>query len=373
MANNKKILIVGGGIAGLGLARALHLRGWSPRLVEIQPTWPVAGTGIYLPANGVAALQQLGLADAARSRGFTIDRRYIVTAQGASLFDLDLETVWGREQPCLAMHRRVLHEVLLEGATDIDLTLGMTAARIDNRPDGVEVELSDGSQERFDLVVGADGIRSAVRAAVLGKVNLREVTALTCRFVTARPAEIQAWTMIMSQFGQILMLPISADELYCYINRKPQGSSWPSKTEYLTPFEGFAAPVPQVLAGWSVNTSHWSRIEELQPLPVWGQGRVVLIGDAAHAMPPFMAQGGSLALEDALVLARLLEEIDWSQAAQALTERRRERVNWVRTRNQFRERGANWPFFLLKIANKLAGRRSWTADYEPLREPPEGL
>ena len=319
----------------------------------------------------MSALEQLGLVDAARSRGFTISKRSIATAQGAQVLDLDLERVWGRQQPCLGIHRQALQAILLEGAKDVDITLGATITHIEVGLEGIEVELSDGSQERFDLVVGADGIHSAVRASILGEIGLREVASLTCRFVTVRPAELQAWTLLASQLGQFLMIPISDDEVYCYVNRKPQGSSMPGKTEYITPFERFAPPVPQVLAGWSVDTANWSPLEELQPLPVWGRGRVVLIGDAAHAMPPFMAQGGSLALEDALVLARLLEAVDWSKAAEAFTELRRERVDWVRVRNQRRERLANLPFFIAKIGLKLTGQKSWTADYAPLRETPQ--
>ena len=116
MANDEKILIVGGGIAGLSLARALHWRGWSPRLIESRSEWALAGTGLYTPANGVSALEQLGLVDAARSRGFTISKRSIATAQGAQVLDLDLERVWGRQQPCLGIHRQALQAILLEGA-----------------------------------------------------------------------------------------------------------------------------------------------------------------------------------------------------------------------------------------------------------------
>ncbi len=373
MVHDNNILIVGGGIAGLALARALHLRGWSPQLVEIQPEWQPEGTGLYTPANGVFALEQLGLANAARRRGFMIGRRYIMTSRGTELLNLDLGMVWGGQQPCLGIHRRALHEILLDGAKDVNIRLGTTVTRINVGPDGVDVELSDGSHDRFDLVVGADGIGSAVRKSVVGGVGLREVTPLTCRFVTPRPAEVQAWTLFASPIGQFLMIPISDDEVYCYVNRKPRGSLPLSKSDYMTPFKRFAAPVPQVLAGWRVEDAHWSPLEELQPLPVWGGGRVVLIGDAAHAMPPFMAQGGSIALEDALVLARLLEDVDWSQAAKVLSERRRGRVDWVRARNRRREKLADLPFFVAKIGLKVTGKKSWTEDYAPLREPPEWL
>lgn len=367
MVRNEKILIVGGGIAGLAVAGALQRAGWSPRLVEIKPEWPRAGTGLYTPANGVAALEQLGLAEAVRSRGFAVGRRHIATANGAMLLDLDLESVWGQPQPCLGIHREALHEVLVEGAHGVDLALGTTVTRFEAGPDGVDVALSDGSDGRFDLVVGADGIRSSVRAALMGEIELRIVNPLTCRFVTTRPPELQHWTLRASALGQFLMIPISDTELYCYVARNPQAGAHPDQAEFFDPFKHFADPVPAILAGWSEQRAHWSRLEELALLPTWGRGRVVLIGDAAHAMPPFMAQGGALALEDAVVLSALLQDADWSAVAESLTVRRRERVDWVRARSQRREKLARLPFWIARLGLKLSGKKAWTQDYAPLR------
>ncbi|MBV7335469.1 FAD-dependent monooxygenase [Chloroflexi bacterium TSY] len=204
MKRTEKILIVGGGIAGLAIARALQQRGWSPRLVEVQPTQPWARSGLYTPANGVAALEQLGLADVARSRSATIHRRLLATDQGRSVLVLDLEEVWGSDRYCLGIHRNVLQEILLESTREIDVALGTTITHIDANPDGVEVTLSDGTQDRFALVVGADGIRSSVRESILGKVPLRMVAPLTCRFITKRPAALDAWTLYANQAGQFL-------------------------------------------------------------------------------------------------------------------------------------------------------------------------
>ena len=254
------------------------------------------------------------------------------------------------------------------------MRLGTTVARLNADADGVDVEFSDGHQDRFDLVVGADGIRSTVRAALMGEVGVREVSPLVCRFGAARPPEIEAWTLFVSPSGQFLMIPVSDSEVYCYVSRKPQGAVPLDRANYMTPFEQFAAPVPQVLASWHAEDAHWAPLEELNPLPTWGRGRVVLIGDAAHAMPPFMAQGGSMALEDALVLARLLDEnADWTKTAEGLTQRRHERVAWVRARNRRREKLTNLPFFVAKIGLKFTGRKSWTADYAPLRQPAEWM
>lgn len=371
MSQDKKILIVGGGIAGLVLARALRTSGWTSRMVEVEPEWNPSGTGLYVPANGVYGLDQLGLGEEARSRGFIIERRHLLTSNADAVLDLDLEAVWDRQHPCLGIHRHALHEILLEGAGDIDITLSTTIAQLDADPDGVDVEFSDGSQDRFELVVGADGIRSVVRTLIMGEVNLRLVSPMVSRFVTTRAPELQAWTLFGSQKGLFLMVPISEDEVYCYVSRK--GSSAPGKIEYMTPFKSFAAPVSQLIATFDPEQAYWSPLEELSPLEIWGRGRVILIGDAAHAMPPFMAQGGALAIEDALVLARLLEEIDWSKTAEIFTETRTARVDWVRKRNRRREKLAKLPFFIANIGTRLTGKKSWTADYAPLREPPNGL
>jgi 2-polyprenyl-6-methoxyphenol hydroxylase-like FAD-dependent oxidoreductase len=111
------------------------------------------------------------------------------------------------------------------------------------------------------------------------------------------------------------------------------------------------------------------QLEEIAIPDVWGDGRIMLIGDAVHAMPPYMAQGGSLALEDAEAAAEIVASGDLSDAAQRLSAARASRTRWVQERNRRREKLTKLPFGIAKLGIRLVGRKSWIADLRPLATP----
>lgn len=366
----KKIIIAGGGIAGLATARILQNQGYDIKLIEKQPEWQISGTGLYLPSNGVVALDKMGLAATAREKGFSIDYRNIKNAKGEAILDLDLEKIWGREKPCLGIKRNVLHDILIDGLNTIDISFNTTIKSLKAKPNSVVIELSNGSKEEYDLVIGADGLYSKTRNLVLGNIPLRKVTAQVCRFIIKKPTDINSWTLFISAVGQFLIIPVDKDSAYCYVNRKTKGFKTFDKKQYMEPFKKFASPVPEILNDWNPDNAYWNDLEELPKLPVMGSGRVVLIGDAAHGMPPFMAQGGALALEDAVVLSDLLKNEDWSTMAATFSKNRSNRIDWTRARNQKREKLSKLPYWIAKLGLKKVGEKNWTEDYRPLAETP---
>src|SRR5918999_3413578 len=152
--NHCRILIVGAGLAGLALTRALRRAGFAPQLIERETGWEDAGTGMYLPANGVRALGTLGLQDVVAARAATIPRQRLLDHRGRLLADIDLHQLWGDLGPSLALSRTDLHQVLREGVpVRLDRTV-RTLERVDGRIDGpVGVTFDDGSSAEFDLVV----------------------------------------------------------------------------------------------------------------------------------------------------------------------------------------------------------------------------
>ena len=366
----KKILIVGGGIAGLTLLKLLQNKGHHIQLIEKQSKWQISGTGLYIPSNGVVALDKIGLGNIVRQKGFIISSRHIMNAKGNMILDLDLEKIWNRKKPCLGINRKTLHNILLDSIDPKNISLGTTIDQLKTNPKQIDVTFSDGNKDNFDIIIGADGLHSKTRRLTLGDIPLRKVTSQVCRFIIKKPDQINSWSLFMDATGQFLIIPMNSKEAYCYVNRKAKGFKTFDKKEYMNPFQKFASPVSEILQHWNPETAHWDDLEELAPLSTMGKDRIVLIGDAAHGMPPFMAQGAALALEDAVVLSKLLENKNWSTIATEFSKHRTNRIDWTRARNQKREKLSKLPFWIAKLGLKKVGEKNWKEDYRPLAETP---
>jgi FAD-dependent urate hydroxylase len=188
-----KILVVGGGIAGLTTAAALHRHGFATELVERQPTWSVPGAGFVVHANGMRMLRALGLDAGVVSAGTLVRRWQFYDAQECLLSDTDLTAVWGEVGPCIGIVRPLLHSALAKGVADLPCRLGMAVTSLTQDDRGVTVGFSDGTSGAYDLVVGADGIRSTVRALTLGATAPSYLGAMNWRSILPmRPAGLES-------------------------------------------------------------------------------------------------------------------------------------------------------------------------------------
>jgi FAD-dependent urate hydroxylase len=367
--NSYRILIVGAGLAGLSLARALRQAGHAPQVIEREAGWGVAGTGIYLPANGVRALRTLGLEGAVAARGTRIPRQRLLDHRGHLLADIDLHQLWGNVGACLALPRTELHQTLREG---VPVQLGRTIRSLENLDGPIQVGFDDGSGGgEYDVVVGADGLRSSVRRLAVDPRPPVSVGQYSWRFLTACPPEVITWTVMLGRGTSFLTVPVGQGLVYAYADvtagDEPVGDPIGRLRQR---FAGFAAPVPELLRQLDdPNRVHVAPIEQVAAVE-WGRGAVVLVGDAAHGMSPNMAQGAALAFEDALVLAGCLgDAATVTDAVAAFVARRNRRTGWVRTQTHRRDRTRNLPPVLRDLTLRAFGRRIFQSNYRPLREP----
>ncbi len=311
------VAIVGGGIAGTALAIALARRGVKATLIERETSWTPTSSGIFIYANGLMALDCLGVLDGIRSAGW-------VSPDGANLYlsangEPITTTIYpgmggGRVPPIVGIRRVELHRVLTSAIAelDIDVRLGVTATSIVDRPGSpVEIVLSDGNSLSCDVLIGADGVRSQIRTRLFGAIEPTYTGFGVWRSTHAKPRDIDVKIMIMGVGIRLGIMPISNDQLYMFgTTREPRKPHYPREiwhTHMGAKFADIQGPARRLL-NEITSPEHvvYTAVEEVHlPLP-WSKGRVGLIGDAAHSSTPFMGQGGAMALEDSVVLAEML-------------------------------------------------------------------
>lgn len=306
-----KILIAGGGVGGLALGIALTQAGFPCEVFEREPELRPAGAGLLLQTGPMQALERLGLDAELRQRGQIIGKGMLRLPDGGVLQGSDL-TILEKEfgQPTIAIHRARLHAVLASALGAERLRTGKKLIDFEARPDGVTVRFEDGTEERGALLVGADGLRSAVRRKLLGDSPLRYAGYSTYRGIAPLPAgfpveEVSEFWGRGVRFG---MASVGHGEVYWFaVFNAPAGGTDARPERLLAElFGGFVPPVPDLIARTPADRLIRTDIHDRVPVARWSHGRVTLLGDAAHPTTPNLGQGAGMAIEDAVVLARHL-------------------------------------------------------------------
>ncbi len=316
MAGSKKVLVVGGGIAGLTLAVALRRRGIAVDVVELQPKWDILGVGISLTGPTLRALQSIGLIDQCVAVAFGFDRIVFVDAAGNPVGALNMPRLCGPDYPAtVAIGRPALHEVLVRAAEQLgaSITLGTTVTSIKQRPDGVDVVFSNGNIASYDFFVGCDGIRSAVRDLVFDNVPEASFTGLAVwRATMPRLPQVDGMQMFYGPKVKCGVNPHSRDEMFLFLvqpihddSRLPPGQMHVLLRDQLDDFSAEVVAFARDHITDPRKVDYRPMNSFLLP-PPWHRGRVVVIGDAAHTTTPHLATGAGIAIEDAVVLAELI-------------------------------------------------------------------
>ena len=312
-----EVLVVGGGIGGLTAAIALQRRGIPARVFERAPTVDRVqiGAGLHLWSNALRTLQVLNLDRAVVEIGTVMRRQRYLDWQGRSIGELDVAKVSGElGAPTVAVTRPDFHRVLVEALDDRGaLRFGAECVGFYQDGDKVVARFADGSEERGDLLVGADGIASAVREQLHGAEppSYSGYTAwrALCDFEHPK-VPVGEMRIYWGPGARILHYHVTDQRVYWLAMAKapprvpdpPEGRKAAVQARY----RGWAEPVEDLIASTDEAGIIHQDVIDRDPISRWGAGRVTLIGDAAHPMTPNLAQGAGQAIEDAVSLATVL-------------------------------------------------------------------
>src|SRR5215510_4410620 len=333
-------IIVGGGIGGLSLARELGRRGLAAVVLERAPKLATVGAGIIMNPNAMAVLEANGLAECVRSRSAPYLARDTFDERGRRLATRDYRPLYaaGRLAIGALCHRAHLHECLYDRLPPGSVHLDTRIVALEAGADGVRVETDRGDVFTGDVLIGADGIRSTVRARFFGPNEPVYLGYRSHRFVVPNVDGLEHFTEFLGRGLRVGLVPIGGGggQLYVWttFNSPRESRAWAleSAQTLRALFAEIADPRVRRAFGEleSAEGVVCTDIEEVRQA-AWVSGRVALLGDAAHALTPNMGQGAGMAMEDAVVLAEELvrasrRETDVPGALSHYVARRRRRV-----------------------------------------------
>lgn len=336
-ASMRDVLVVGGGIGGLTAAIALCARGNRVTVIEKDPTWSVYGVGITQQANVVRAVAALGILDDYLAAGFGFNAVEIFSPDGTKIARVPSPHLAEGYPANVGISRAALHKVLGDRArrAGAKIRLGVTIEALDDDGSGVDVCFSDGRTQSYDIVIGADGIYSQIRETIFPDALRPRFTGQSVwRYNFPREPGLDALQVYNGPTG-VGLIPMSGALMYMYVTTPEPGNPF-------YPRKGLAAAMRDKLAGCAPSIRELAEqiVDDAgvvyRPLETvfldgaWHNGRVVLLGDAAHATTPHLGQGAGMAIEDSLVLAdELARHADPEAAFAAYRARRYPRCRYI--------------------------------------------
>lgn len=323
MAGTPRIAIIGAGLGGCAAAALMAQAGFDVRLYEQAPAFSRLGAGIHLGPNLMQVMRRVGiekpLLEVGSQPDFWHSRDYRTGELSGRIPLLDSQERYGA--PYLTVHRGDFHELLVNAVPAGVLQYGKKLEKVEDTGDTVRLTFADGTIEFADIVVGADGVNSVIRESLLGPELPKHTGYAAHRAVFKTPPQPKALPFDMctkwwadDRHMMVYYVTRAKDEIY-FVTGVPGGENWDlnnrfthsTKDELRETFAGWH-PTVQTLIESADEITFWPLLER-DPLPLWSRGRLVLLGDACHPMKPHMGQGAAMAIEDAGMLMRCLQEL----------------------------------------------------------------
>jgi 2-polyprenyl-6-methoxyphenol hydroxylase-like FAD-dependent oxidoreductase len=378
----RRLLIVGAGIGGLTLLCAMHTRepwseGWIIDVAERARDFDPVGAGIVLHPNGVRVLARLGLEDEVVANGSVIRELDIIRARESRV--IPLGAVWaGVPHPTVAIGRAELHQILFRKASSLHrdgyrLRMPLAVLSVQAGERTSVVSFGDGTSARYDLVVGADGVHSSVRSATDPASAAVSTGNFYIRFAAANVIALRKDTWQTTEFagGSHGCIPLSQGRLHCFVQfRAIEGEQVAlDQIAIADELTNLGADLAKLFDA-RIGPAHTGFGYLVRPV-TWGRGATVLVGDSAHAISPTLSEGGSLAMEDSLVLALALRDAPTiGDALARFRAARHERAVWAQRMSQSQGRSERPPAWAVDASAATAHMR---AMYAPLRIDPAAL
>jgi len=328
-----RLLIVGAGIAGLSIARLLKKQGLNLTLIEKKPAASAVGAGIALPFNALRALKEIGVYEHVMVHAHQVREIQYTTAQGKLLAQADLTAAPFQQDKFIALKRKQLQDVLLAGLEE-KILYGTELTSVDNQAHGVEVQSNNGKADgRYDLVIAADGINSALRSEQYPQTpTLYRHKLPGWRFVIKMAQHKLEPIYMLGKSDLFMAYPLSEDELYCYAHIHEENSSYPltgdAKQDLRSVFSSYGGPVAEILKGLDEVEVISGELKSVTQARFY-RNRMAFIGDAANACSPLLQQGAAAAFEDAICLAEALGSKDIDPALAHYKQARQARIEWI--------------------------------------------
>lgn len=349
MSNMKRIAIVGAGLGGLAAGSLLQKAGFNVQVYEQSPAFSRLGAGIHMGPNVLKVFRRMGIEQQLENLASHPDFWFSRDGEtGEYLSRIPLGEFARKEYGAayVTVHRGDLQAMQMTSLEPGSVHFGKCLSSVEDSGSDVILRFQDGSEERADIVVGADGINSKLREHLLG-VEAPTYSGWVGHRALIRAERLRKYNLSFEDCVKwwsedrhlmVYYTTKSRDEYY-YVSGVPhpawdfKGSFVDSSQQEMLETFGHYHPVVQALIECSENVTKWPLLNR-QPLPVWSGGRIVLLGDACHPMKPHMAQGAAMAIEDAAMLARCLTETgleDYSTAFRLYEVNRKERASRVQS------------------------------------------